>query len=164
MPKLRPVDLDFLEHAESVLSTEVDLPASIDEVWDVIVDNGSWTNWLWGCRSMVSSQPIWNAPGDTRRLQLGVTKIDEVAVEIDRPSRWAMSLTKSSLPIAAAILEVLELTDTSRHGETRTEVRWTGALDHLRYLRPLSSMIESRLIDLWGRSLEALHDEVVSRR
>lgn len=164
MPKLRPVDLDFVESAESVLSTEVDLPASIEEVWDVIVDNESWTNWLLGCRSMQASQPIWNAPGDTRRVQLGVTKIDEVAVAIDRPGRWAMSLTKSSLPIAAAMLEMLELTDTSRHGETRTEVRWTGALDHLRYLRPMSSVIETRLIDLWGRSLEALHDEVVSRR
>jgi hypothetical protein len=164
VPKLRPVDVDFVDTAAVVLTTEVDLPASIDEVWDVIIDNESWPHWLWGCRSMSASRPVWADPGDTRRVNFGILKIDEVAVALDQPERWAMSLTRSTLPIAKAMLEMLDLTDTSRSGETRTEVRWTGALDRLVYLRPLSSVIESRLTDLWGRSLEALHDEVVSRR
>lgn len=164
MPKLRPVDVDFVDTAAVVLTTEVDLPASIDEVWDVIVDNESWPHWLWRCRSMSASRSVWADPGDTRRVNFGVMKLDEVAVVLDRPERWAMSLTSSTLPIAKAMLEMLELTDTSRGGETRTEVRWTGAFDQLVYLRPLSSVIESQLTDLWGRSLEALYDEVVSRR
>lgn len=164
MPKLRPVGLDFVDTAEVVLTTEVDLPASIDEVWDVIIDNESWPHWLADCRSMSASRPVWADPGDTRQAQVGIMKIEEVAVALDQPDRWAMCLTKSTLPMAKAMLEMLELTDTSRNGETRTEVRWTGALDPLSYLKPLSSIIESRLAGLWARSLEALYDEVVSRR
>ncbi len=164
MPKLRSVDVDFVDAAAVVLTTDVDLPASIDEVWEVIVDNQSWPHWLAGCRSMTASRPVWADTGDTRRADLGILKIDEVAVALDQPERWAMSLTRTTLPIAAAMLEMLELADTSRNGETRTEVRWTGALDRLWYLGPLSKVLESRLADLWAQSLEALYDEVLSRR
>lgn len=164
MPNLRSVELDFVDTASVVLTTDVDLPASIEEVWDVIIDNSSWTNWFSGCRSMTASPPLWAQAGDTRQAGLGLIKFDEVAVAVNAPRQWAMSLTKTTVPVAEAMLEMLELTDTSRQGETRTEVRWTGALDPLRYLRPLWPVIESRLVDTWGRSLEALHDEVVKRR
>lgn len=164
MPKLRPVDLDFLDTAEAVVTTDVDLPASIDEVWDVIVDNQSWVHWLAGCRSVTSSPDVWADPGDTRSVVIGIMKIDEVAVAVDGPHRWAMCLTSSTVPLASAMLEMLELVDTSRNGEVRTEVRWTAALDRRGFLRPFAGLIESRLIEMWGRSLEALHDEVVARR
>ena len=75
-----------------------------------------------------------------------------------------MSLTKSTIPIATRMLEVLDIRDTSRNGEERTEVKWTGALDIPAYLRPARGLIESRLIAMWGSGLEALHDEVLARR
>lgn len=164
MPVLRHVGVDFVDTAESVLSTEVDLPASIDEVWDVLVDNESWTHWLAGCSYSVGSPAVWDAVGDSRTVRVGPIRIDEVAVAVERPNTWAMSFTKTNLPMAQAMLEMLELTDTSRNGEVRTEVRWTGAIDRLPYLRPFAGLIEARLADMWGRSLEALFDEVVARR
>lgn len=164
MPKLEPVELDFLERAEIEVSTEVDLPASIEEVWSVLVDNDSWIHWFSGCRSMVSSVPVWSEAGDTRTIGVDVFKIEEVAVAIDESTRWAMCLTKTNLPMAKRMLEVLDLSDTSRNGEVRTEVRWTGAIDPLTYLRPFTAVLQRRLVNTWGRSLEALHDEVVSRR
>lgn len=164
MPKLEPVDLDFLERAEIELSTDVDLPASADEVWAVLVDNDSWIHWFAGCRSMVYSAPVWSDVGDTRTIGVDVFKIEEVAVAIDESSRWAMCLTKTNLPMAKRMLEMVELRDTSRNGEVRTEVRWTGALDPLPYLRPFGAVFQTRLVNKWGQSLEALQDEVVSRR
>lgn len=164
MPVLRQVGVDFVDTAEAVLSTDVDLPASIDEVWDVIVDNESWTRWLRGCSRSSASPEIWDAAGDTRTVRVGPLRIDEVAVAVERPHTWAMSLVKTNLPMARAMLEMLELTDSSRNGEVRTEVRWTGAIDRLPYLRPLAGSIETRLADMWAQSLEALYDEVVSRR
>ncbi len=164
MTKLRTVDLGFLDTAEVVLTTDVDLPASIDEVWDVVVDNESWVRWLAGCRRVTASPEVWADRGDTRTVVVGAMKIDEVAVAVDGPHRWAMCLTKTTVPIASAMLEMLELADTSREGEVRTEVRWTGAIDRRAMLRPFAGPIEARLVEMWGRSLENLLDEVVARR
>ena len=163
MPSLEPVGLDFLDRAEHVFTTDVDLPASVDEVWEILVDNSSWTSWF-ECSAVTSSVPVWADPGDTRMIRVGPIKIEEVAVNLDEPRQWAMSPTKSTIPIASRMLEVLDMRDTSRDGEERTEVRWTGALDIPAYLRPARRLIESRLIAMWGTSLEALHDEVLARR
>ena len=62
------------------------------------------------------------------------------------------------------MLEVLDLIDTSRNGETRTEVRWTGAFDPLSYLGPLNAVIATQLTKKWGTSLERLFDAVDARR
>ena len=85
-------------------------------------------------------------------------------MSIEPTHRWAMCLTGTTLPVAKAMLEMVELTDTSRDGETRTEVRWTAALDRHTLLRPLAPVIESRVTEMWGQSLEALNDEVIARR
>lgn len=164
MPKLEKVQLDFLDRAEVELSTDVDLSASIEEVWSILVDNDSWVHWFVGCRSMAYSAPVWSDAGDTRTIGVDVLKVEEVAIAIEEPTRWAMCLTRTNLPLAKRMIEMIELRDTSRDGEVRTEVRWTAALDPLPVLRPLAGIIHGRLIDKWGQSLEALQDEVVSRR
>jgi hypothetical protein len=163
MPSLEPVGLEFLDRAEHVFTTDVDLPVSVDEVWEILVDNSSWTSWF-ACSSITSSVPVWADPGDTRTIRVGPIKIEEVAVNLDEPRQWAMSLTRSTIPLATRMLEVLDIRDTSRNGEERTEVKWTGALDIPVYLRPARGLIESRLVAMWGSGLEALHDEVLARR
>lgn len=162
--RLEPVGVDFLDRAEHVWSTDVDLPATPDEVWDVLADNTSWTEWFAGCRSVESSAPVWTAAGDTRSITVGPMRIEEVAAAVDRPHRWAISLTRTTIPMASRMLEVLDLHDTSRNGEDRTEVRWTGALDVPMYLRPALPILRSQLTKKWGASLEDLHDVVISRR
>lgn len=164
MPTLEAVKIDFLERAEFVHSTDVDLPASREEIWDVLVDNSSWSEWFEGCRSIQAVPPIWSASGDTRTIRVGALMIDEVAVELEPQACWAMSIIKTNLPLASRMLEVLDLIDTSRNGETRTEVRWTGAFDLPSYLRPLNAVIAAQLIKKWGTSLERLFDAVDARR
>lgn len=164
MPSIQPVGLDFLETADYVLSTDVDMPATPAEVWDVLVDNSSWRAWFDGCRAIESSVPVWSEPGETRTITVGVMRLEEVAVAIDEPDRWAMCLTKSSVPLATRMLEMLDVRDTSREGEDRVQVQWTAAIDMPAYLRPLRRLLHSRLTNTWGRSLESLYDEVTARR
>lgn len=162
--KLEAATLDFLDTAKFTLSTDVDLAASIDEVWAVIADNASWTEWFHKCTKMTASHDIWTAAGQTRTISTTPFVIEEVAVDIDGPHRWAMSLTNTNLPMAKRMLEVLDLTDTSRNGEDRTEVRWTGAFDLPAYLLPVRSIFETLLVRTWGTSLEALQGAVIARR
>ena len=164
MPVLQRASLEFLDHAELVISTEVDLPAHIDEVWAVIADNDSWPEWFHKCTAMESSHNPWTAAGQSRTIRVTPFVIREVAVAIEPPNLWAMQLSKTNLLMAKRGLEMLELTDTSREGETRTEVKWTGAFDLPFFLRPAKSIVEAGFLDNWGPSLEALLDAVVARR
>ena len=162
--KLTPATIDLLDTAEWVFSLDVDLPADIDEVWSVLVDNTSWGDWFNDCKSMTASPSTWSAAGDTRTIHTGPFKIDEVAVELTEPTRWAMTLVSTNIPMAKTMLEVLDLTDTSRNGEDRTEIRWTGALNPPVYLKPFRGILESQLTAVWAPSLESLLDAVIARR
>lgn len=146
------------------MTYEVDLPAQIDEVWAVIADNDSWPEWFEGCSAVASSHNPWTAAGQSRTINVAPYKIREVAVAVDAPNLWAMQFSKTNLPMAKRALEMLELADTSRQGEARTEIRWTGAFDLPGYLRPASSMFQDRLVAKWGQSLENLLDAVIARR
>ena len=164
MPILQRASLEFVDQAELVISCEVDLPAQIDEVWAVIADNSSWPEWFHGCKAMESSHDPWTAAGQSRTVSVAPFKIREVTVAIEAPNFWAIQLSKTNLPMATRALETLELEDTSRHGEVRTEVRWTGAFDLPVYLRPAKSIVETQFVSNWGQSLENLLDAVISRR
>lgn len=162
--KLTPATMDLLDTAEWVFSMDVDLPANIDEVWAVLVDNTSWPDWFNDCKSMTANPDTWTSAGDTRSIHTGLFKIDEAAVELTEPTRWAMTFTSANIPIAKTMLEVLDLSDTSRNGEERTEIRWTGALNPPVYLKPFRKVLESQLTAVWAPSLESLLDAVISRR
>jgi uncharacterized protein YndB with AHSA1/START domain len=162
--KLEPATIDLLDTADVVVTTEVDLPASIDEVWAVIADNTSWPEWFHNCAEMEASADVWTEAGQTRTIKTTPFVVEETSILIEAPTRWAMTLNRSNVPLATRMLEVLDLTDTSRNGEERTEVRWTGALDLPVYLRPVRRITESILVRTWGKSLEALHGAVMARR
>lgn len=164
MPILQRASLEFVDHAELVMNYEVDLPAQIDEVWAVIADNNSWPEWFEGCTSMTSSHNPWTAAGQSRTISVTPFKIREVAIAVDAPNLWAMQFSKTNLPMAKRAIEMLELSDTTREGEDRTAIRWTGAFDLPAYLRPAKSMFEDRMVAKWGQSLENLLDAVIARR
>ncbi len=162
--KLEPSTLELLDTAEFTLSTDVDLAASIDEVWAVLADNTSWTAWFHNCTKMTYSHETWTEAGQLRTITSKPFVIEEVALAVDEPNRWAISLLATNLPMAKSMIEVLDLTDTSRNGEERTEVKWTAAFDLPAYLLPVRSIAETILVRTWGKSLEALQDAVIARR
>lgn len=164
MPVLQRASLEFIDSAELVFTYEVDLPAQIDEVWAVIADNSSWPEWFHNCSAMTSSHNPWTAAGQSRTISVKPFTIKETSVAIEPPNLWAMQLSKTNLPMAKRALEMLELSDTSRHGEDRTEVRWTGAFDPYVSFGPANTFLENQLLATWGPSLENLLDAVIARR
>ena len=163
MPRMQPVDVGFVDRAAHVVRTDVDIDASIDEVWEALADNTRWVDWF-DCSRCTASPGIWTAAGDTRTIKLGPLTVDEIAVEIEAPNCWAMTLVRSNLFVWTRGLEMVELFDTSRDGETRTEIRWTGAFEFHPFARPMTKMILGRAVDTWGQGFENLADHLRSRR
>ncbi len=163
MPAFDPASIDFLDTASVVLTTEVDIAGEIDVVWDVLADNTSWEQWFHNCAWVRAEHASWSEVGQLRTIKSTPFVIDETCLAFDAPNRWAIELNRSNVPMAKRMIEVLDLRDTSREGEARTEVRWTAAFDPLPYLRPFSSIQCRLMIQTWGRSLEALHDVVAQR-
>ncbi len=156
MPSLRVASLDLLDVATTAVSTEVDMAASRQAIWDTIVDNSTWPQWFDGCRSCPAEPMVWTAVGDTRTIDVRPLVAREVCVAFDPLARWAFSITHTNLPMARAVIEMLDFEDTSRNGETRTNVRWTAALDLGPMYRISAGFTTGRMIDAWGRSLENL--------
>ena len=105
MPGLEPVGLDFVDRADVVVTTEVDVPASRTELWDALVDNSTWPDWFEDCRRCEASPPIWREAGDTRRIHVGPLRIDEEAVAIEEHARWAITVTATNLLLARRMLD-----------------------------------------------------------
>ncbi len=164
MPVMQRASMSFFDEAELIVTTEVDLPAEIHEVWEVIADNDSWTEWFKDCTSVVSEHNPWTAAGQSRTIKVTPLVITEAAIEIDAPNLWAMQFCRTNLPMVSRGIEKLELTDTSRNGEVRTEVRWTGAFNLPLLFKPASSIAEQLFLRTWGASLENLLDAVIARR
>ena len=162
--KLEHATLDLLDTAEFTVSIDVDLAASIGEVWDVLADNTSWTSWFHKCARMDAPDDVWTEAGQLRTIHSSPFVIEEIALAVDRPNRWAICLTRTNLPMATRMIEVLDLSDTSRQGEERTGIRWTAAFDLPFYLRPGRKVMETLLARTWGTSFEALQDTINASR
>lgn len=164
MPRFEPAGIDLLDNASVIVTTEVDIAGDIDLVWEVIADNTSWTDWFEKCAWVRADEAVWTAVGQTRTIKSSPFVIEETCAALDAPHRWAIELNHSNLPMARRMIEVLDLTDTSRNGEDRTEVRWTAALEPISWMRPFVAIQERLLVQTWGRSLERLHDVVAQRQ
>jgi uncharacterized protein YndB with AHSA1/START domain len=164
MSKLLPISGDFFDSADHVFTTMVELPASRAEIWEALVDNAGWADWFMNCRGCEGTPAIWSAAGNTRTIRVGPVRVDEIAVELVPEQRWAMVLTATSIPFAKRMAESIDLIDTSREGEVRTELQWTGALDPLWHLKPVVSSFGARLANGWGQSFEDLNRYLAERR
>lgn len=158
----RAETIDIFDRVDEVLTAEVDVPAGRDQIWQVLTDNSTWPVWAKGCRSCASEPPRWLNVGDTRTATLlpGMS-LQEKAIVLDAPERWAMTIEACSVPFARSVVEMIELLDSSRDGETRTEIRWSGAVIPAPWTRPFASRIEARMADDWAQGLESLGNYVL---
>ncbi len=156
VPRLRAAGLELLDTGDRVVSTEVDVPVDAVSLWSTIVDNSTWSGWFDGCRSCEGQPTVWTAVGDTRRIDVRPLVVDETCIVFEPEKRWGFRLDRTNLPLASAAIEVLDLIDTSRDGEVRTTLRWTGALELGWQHRLGAGFTTQRMIDAWGRSLERL--------
>ncbi len=164
MPKLTPATADFFDTATHVVSTEVEIGATPDEAWAVLNDHKSWLEWFSGMKAVDAQPPQWTAPGDTRTVSANGMRVAEEAIIVEPGRDLAFTILEWPLPIAKRAAERIQLVDTSRRGEDRVNVIYTGAFELTFAGRLPWPLVQRQFVKAWGHAFENLHDAVASRR
>ena len=164
MPKLTPATVDFFDTATHVASTEVEIGATPEETWAVINDHASWTEWFGGMKAVEAQPAQWTSPGDTRQVQVNGMKISEKAIIVEPGADLAFTILQWPLPIASRAAERVQLVDTSRQGEDRVNLMYTGAFELTLAGRLPWPIVQRQFVAAWGKAFENLQDAVVARR
>src|SRR3954449_367359 len=89
---------------DSSLTVERDIAATRQQVWDVIADGWTYSQWVVGNSRMRAVDPEWPAPGTTIRHSIGIWPLvinDETLVEKCEPRSEIVLLAKGR-PLGAA--------------------------------------------------------------
>jgi carbon monoxide dehydrogenase subunit G len=162
MVRLQPADRSIFDTASHIATTEVEVGADIERVWEKLSDHSSWPAWFPGCTAVQASPARWTGPGDTRTITINRMKVDEIALACEPEAEFSFTIVGWPLPIARSAAERVVLSDTSREGEDRTSLTWTGAFEMNRFGALIWSGLQSRLVDGWGTGFEQLHEQLAN--
>jgi hypothetical protein len=126
-----------------------DIPASRSQVWDVIADGWTYSQWVVGNSRMRAVDPTWPAVASTIRHSIGVWPLvinDETVVEECVPQEKLVLHAKGQLGGARVILRLSDIPNGCRVTMEEYPVSGVGAL------------LPSQLSDLaaWPRNRESL--------
>ena len=134
--------MEINRSAPAVASSEIEVAAPPEVVWDVIADFPAWPDWNPDVKSISIDGPV--APGTQFRWKAGPTTITSTLREVERPG--AIAWSGKALGLAAVHAWRLE----PRDGATllRTEESWDGLLPRLlrgRMQRTLQDSLDTGL-------------------
>jgi len=110
-------------------------------VFGVFADPASWKHWFPSVRDVSYSNAPPHGVGTVRIANVGGTTWVEELLAWDERERYAWTVTRASVPFAAALVESWEFSDDA--GGTR--IRWTFALDPRLLARLASPLLGSTL-------------------
>lgn len=164
MSVLTPADADFFQTAANVATTEVEIGATPEEVWAIINDHLSWTEWFPGMKSVDAQPPQWTQVGDSRQVKVNFLTVSEQAIIVEPEADLAFTILEWPLPIAKRAAERVQLVDTSRQGENRVSLVYSGAFDLTMSGKLAWSAVEKQFVSTWGSAFENLQAAVAKRR
>lgn len=130
---------------------EGSVPAAPDDVFAVLADAETWTDWFPGCRRCAYAGERPYGVGTPRELTVvPMGRIREHVVAWDVGKRFGYEVESLSMPIARALVEAWDLEAT----ETGSRVRWTFAIDPRMIMR--LSRPERQLRRTFDTALEGL--------
>ncbi len=157
MIALRPETLDFIERAPLRVSESITLGAPPLRVFAVFADAPSWPRWFPLMHRASWASPEIERVGAVREVALhGLGVYRERFIAWDPGARFAFTMTETSSPLAAAIVEDFQMTPV-RDGEA-TRLSWTLAAEPTaigHFAKPLVEGIMRRVFLASGPRLEA---------
>lgn len=154
MPNLTPVDPGFIATARQVVEVSQLVRAPIQQVWDTIADNSTWTQWFTPMSECETTSDPGTGVGSTRSVVVGALEADEKFVAWDEPYVWAFTIVKTNIPLASKFLEQLEL---ATHNEG-TQVSYTGAFDPHLVTKLSYPLVKRQIRKTWTTGLAGLAD------
>lgn len=163
MAVLTPATPEFFDTAPNVVATEVEIAGTTDEVWAVLNDHAAWVDWFTGAKRVDAQPSNWTAPGDTRQIRVNQMTVSERAIIVEPGADFAFTILEWPLPIAKRAAERVQLVDTSRNGEDRVNVIYTGAFELTMLGRLAWPIAERGFVNAWGSAFENLQSIVADR-
>ena len=158
-----PADAGFFDVATHVTKAEVEVAGTVEEVWAVLNDHPSWTEWFPGMSSVTAQPNVWTAAGDTRQVKVNFLPVSEQAIIVEPNVDLAFTILKWPLPIAKRAAERMQLVDTSRNGESYVNVIYTGAFELRMNGRISWPLMKGQLASAWAKAFENLPDAIAKR-
>lgn len=161
MPELEAVEAEFASTAKQVVKVERIIDATPSAIWDAITETAGWSTWF---PKMTRSESVSQKAtlGSTRTIKIGPLVAEERIIVADENRTWGFSVTRTNLPIAKRMLELLALEDVSADDRTRTRVLYTGAFEPLWLTRPTFSLVKRNVATTWRHGLDGLAIYVAS--
>ena len=167
--KMKPKTLDYGESAPSHFKNEIVLDASAQSVFDLcFAEAESWPKWF--APHLVSAE--WTTINHGHNLLYGGVGSERVAVlkdlmaaqqhffVWDRPGsggqmngRLAFTVTKTSKPLVAAMVEDLQL---EAIGDNKCRLTWHVHFELRWFVKPAADKIHKQLENLYDNGIQAL--------
>ncbi|MDJ0768950.1 MAG: SRPBCC family protein [Ilumatobacter sp.] len=152
-------DVDFVDRAPLVITTELSLRQPPQAVWDVLTDNESWPDWFRSCKACRTTSEARTGVGSTRWIHVDLFKVNERIIAWDEPHRWGFTLVDANVPIAETVVELAELTPDGNG----TKIVYRFAVELKPWMRPLRPVMRWRFERLFASSLAGLQPYLDAR-
>jgi hypothetical protein len=125
--QMKPVELDYLDHAPAIWRMEAEVAAPRRAVFDAFADATSWKNWFPHVEeASYDGSPPYGV-GTIRRSNVAGALHEETMLAWDDLSRWGYRVDKATVQLSTAQIELNEFSDSERG----TRVGWIIACDPL---------------------------------
>jgi carbon monoxide dehydrogenase subunit G len=157
MGTLEEQELGFAEDAPVTPEATVVINASPAEIWAVLADNETWPEWFAGLRKVVPTSGGEFGLGSTRRVELGLMKVDERFIAWDVGRLWAFTGTEMKPKLFTKLVErvVLEPLD-----EGRTRVTYRMAFELVPPMRLMAPALRSGMARAIAKGMRGLAERV----
>jgi len=149
---MRHEDLAFIDRAPMVQVVEAAVSSPPTAVFAALADAAAWPRWFPGVRAAWYSTPPPHGVGTIREANVSGTHWVEKMIAWDDPSRWAWTVTATTVPFAAAQVESFELQGVA--GGTR--VRWTIGLEPRLLALLTRPLMRRTAVSLFERAMQNL--------
>ena len=149
-----PVELDFICEAPLVFENIIEVDATPDQVFDVLADVDSWSQWFTGMSAVKWLSDAPQGRGSQRQISLlGLVKVNETFLCWEPGERFSFRFDKQNALLAKAAIEDIQL---SPVGDGRCRVNYTVYLELPKSMSPLAVLLKPVLGQIFKRASRGL--------
>jgi hypothetical protein len=141
---LQERDLAWIPKAPVVIDSTFNLAASASQVFDLLADLSSWSEWYSGMRK-VRIDGAASGPGALRTVWLGATRVQERFVVWEPGHRLTFTLTQSNAPGLHSMVEDWVVMPDHADPVGRAILTTKIGVDAARLLRPFPGLVRAAL-------------------
>ncbi len=138
------------------------IPATPQEIWDVLCDHAGWTEWF---PRLQGARPTGgDGLGSTRTVRVANADIHEEFIVWDEPTSWGFTVVEAGGPLGRVASSLNERVDIVDLGDGRASVTYVMAFEPRAWSGPIVKAATRGLGKNLERALAGLEQTIASRR